>query len=105
MPGSMAADADRRCQIAEFGSQSLSWAISWHSVICRQVIDNRLGVGRSDRRAKRIDHLGHFGFPSGGIEKSRVHLHIIETVAGAAIGLDLVEAGRRVEADRLLDGG
>src|SRR5262245_53287920 len=65
---------------------------------------DRLGVGVADRGAERLDHLGHLGIPGGGAHERRVHLDVVEAVAGGAIALDLLDAGRLLELDRLLVG-
>jgi hypothetical protein len=46
--------------------------------------------------------FGNFRIPAGGIQERRIHWNIIEAVAGAAIGFNLVEPGRLLELHRLL---
>jgi hypothetical protein len=53
-------------------------------VIRLEIIPDRLGVHRIDRRAKRLDHFGDFRVPLRRAEKRRVHHDIVEAVAAAA---------------------
>src|SRR5260370_29924105 len=73
-------------------------------VICLQVIADDLRVGGIDRRPEGVDHLGHLRIPSGGVEKRRVHLDVVEAVADGTVGLDLVDAGGPFELYRLFAG-
>src|SRR5260370_31760676 len=73
-------------------------------VIGLQVIADDLGVGGTDRRPEGSDHLGHLRIPSGGVEKRRIHLDVIEAVAGGTVGLDLVDPGGSLELHGLFAG-
>src|SRR5690242_4868813 len=69
-------------------------------VIRLEVILDRGRVGVADRGAVGLDHLCHLGVPGGGAHERRVHLDVVEAVAGAAVARDLVETGRLLELDR-----
>src|SRR5208282_3208946 len=75
-----------------------------HPVILRQIVNDHFGVGIVDGRTESLDHLRHFGIPSGRVEKRRVHLDVVEAVTSTAIALHLVEARAWLEFDRLFLG-
>src|SRR5450759_2405381 len=91
----------RRCDRAEFSRYE---GDPFRCRILRQVFGNRLGVGVVDRRAERLDHLGDLGAPARRIEERRVHRDVGEGMAGLAIGLHLVEAGRFLQLHLLFGG-
>src|SRR5215471_4034798 len=55
------------------------------AVVRLQVILDRRRIRVADRRAERLDHLGDLGVPGGGAHERRVHLDVVEAVAGGAI--------------------
>jgi hypothetical protein len=58
-------------------------------VVVLQVICDGLGVGRIDRSAERIDHLGDLGVLPGRAQERRIHRHIIEAVAAEQLASTL----------------
>src|ERR1700688_3150990 len=58
-----------------------------HAVIALEIIGDDLGVGLVEGRPEGIDHLGDLRIPAGRVQERRVHRHVVETVAAAAIAL------------------
>src|SRR5262249_50117315 len=73
-------------------------------VVLRQIFDDDVCMRLIDWSAKGFDHLVDLGLPGCGVQERRVHGDVVEAVASAAICLYPVEAGRRLERDRLLGG-
>src|ERR1700674_2779936 len=83
---------------------SAACAIMVHStaVILLEILDNDLGICRVDWRAEGVDHFRNLCFPQRRIRKRRVHLDVIEAMAGATVSFNLVEPARLLEHNRLL---
>src|SRR5207248_11228406 len=62
------------------------------AVVLGEISRDRVDVFLRDRRAEGVDHLVHRRRPGGLVEEARVHLNVIEAVAGEALHR-LVAAG------------
>src|ERR1700730_66050 len=72
------------------------------AVVRLEIIADGARVRLADRRAESIDHHGDLRVPHRRGEERRVHLDVVEAVAGAAVGLDQIEPGALLERDGLL---
>jgi uncharacterized protein len=72
------------------------------SVVILQIVGNNLSIGLIDWSAEYADHLGDLGIPLRGSQERRIHRHVVEAMASAAVGLDFVEARSLLELYRLL---
>src|SRR5437762_14115823 len=75
-------------------SAEIARSHSGFAVVGAEILNDRLGVFGADRSAEDLDHLGHAAVPAIAVEKRRIHDDIVETVAGAAVRLDLRSSGR-----------
>src|SRR3984893_19518810 len=78
------------------------------AVVRLEIIADGARVRLADRRAESVDHLGDLRVPHRRGEERRVHLDVVEAMAGAAVRLDQIEPGAFLERDGLLlrgDGG
>src|SRR5207253_9846313 len=71
------------------------------AVVLGEISRDGVDVFLRDRRAECVDHLVHRRRPAGLVEEARVHLDVIEAVAGEALRR-LVAARRILQHDLFL---